>query len=620
MNRNKTLMWGILIFLATLQAESFGSQTKSENIKRPENDLTAEQTEISKTNESFFKDADFHDSANTKTNQSDKTEKMIKLGNKFYAVAWMNGIKSFFENFFQNEERGEQKHPLMEKRTNIFSKIDVAMRKENSSFLHYPLETNTKAKKTFDLINEERASGLEMEMKMSPAAVGGTPRPMKTAASGATRNTEKAGTVQNSTKNFVKLGVKKIRYKRSRKRRERVKTKTPALVTTGMKKRIEKSEKYDYAFDCDNATIESGKKLFSCFNNMVWLDCNDQPMWMCNQGKSKCGDVTYTGSYIEYTYSTLMTHGVSFDYMASRQGIGRVWTYIEGEPYVLHCPKIKIKLLETETCFNDDIKMATDGKRILYVTRSKFLTKKINKKPCEDDTELEKGKRMATYRQTILLSSELMALWIWHDVSSTYILSKVFGLKSISTILLNEESYLSGYSKGSIITLMHLAWRRLSPYIIFSYGSIKIIWSLIIFGVGLKKRLGFCHSLAFVFNPVKHYNDLNKIILEKKLTKENEVSRSFKAKLNKIGELGLSEVSHFHLSALYENAICTNKKIYEMAERLERAERELEANMANTEKNSSQTTTNTENDSITTVSSEGSVTMDAKNEKVTFTK
>ena len=96
MDRNKTLIWGILIFLATLQAESFGSQTKLENIKRPKNDLTAEQTEISKTNESFFKDADFHDSANTKTKQSDKTEKMIKLGNKFYAVAWTKGIKFFF--------------------------------------------------------------------------------------------------------------------------------------------------------------------------------------------------------------------------------------------------------------------------------------------------------------------------------------------------------------------------------------------------------------------------------------------------------------------------------------------------------------------------------------------
>ena len=375
----------------------------------------------------------------------------------------------------------------------------------------------------------------------------------------------------------------------------------------------------DYAFDCDQGKIESGKKLFACFENMVWMSC-EQPLWLCNHNRLKCEEVVYTGSYVEYLYSTMMTHGVAFDYLAARQQIGRVWFFIDNKPYVLSCPKIKIKMLNSSSCYNDDIKVATDGTKIVYVTRSKFITQKINKKPCDDDDLLERGKKMATYRQTILLSSELMALWIWHDISSSYILSKIFGLKSISTILLNEESYLSGYDRRSIITLMHLAWRRLSPYFLFTYGSIKIIWSLIIFAVGLKKKLSFCHSLSFVFNPIKHYNELQKIILEKKLTKDNEVSRSYRMRLNKIGELGISEVSHFHLSALYENAISINKKMNETTRRLDVAEHDIEQSMRKESRGAAKNEATTlEEDSLTTVSSDGSIELDTKTNTVAVT-
>ena len=375
-------------------------------------------------------------------------------------------------------------------------------------------------------------------------------------------------------------------------------------------------ESNDYAFDCDKGKIESGNKLFACFENMVWMSC-EQPLWLCNHNRLKCGKVVYTGSYVENLYSTMMTHGVAFDYLAARQQIGRVWLFIDDKPYVLSCPRIKIKMLNSSSCYNDDIKVATDGTKIVYVTRSKFITQKINKKPCDDDDLLERGKKMATYRQTILLSSELMALWIWHDISSSYILSKIFGLKSISTILLNEESYLSGYDRKSIITLMHLAWRRLSPYFLFTYGSIKIIWSLIIFAVGLKKKLSFCHSLSFVFNPIKHYNELQKIILEKKLTKDNEVSRSYRMRLNKIGELGISEVSHFHLSALYENAISINRKMNETTRRLDIAEHDIEQSIRKESRgNAKNEATTVEEDSLTTVSSDGSIELDTKTNTV----
>ena len=408
----------------------------------------------------------------------------------------------------------------------------------------------------------------------------------------------------------------KARYNGTSRRKRSIESKAVSRSRTGTSQRNDLMKSDEYAFDCDKGEIESAKRMFSCFNNMVYLKC-EQPLWMCNHNRHKCGDVEYTGSYIEYLYSTMMTHAVAFDYMAARQQVGRVWLHIDDEPYVLSCPKVRIKMLNSSSCYNDDIQVATDGTKVVYVTRSKFLTQKINKKPCDDDDLLDRGKKMATYRQTILLSSELIALWIWHDISSSYILSKIFGLASISTILLNEESYLSGYDNKSIITLMHLTWRRLSPYFLFTYGSIKIIWSLIIFAVGLKKKLSFCHSLSFVFNPIKHYNELQKIILEKKLTKDNEVSRSYRMRLNKCGELGLSEVSHFHLSALYENAISINRRLNETTRRLEIAEHDLEQGMKRKERVEVTNEANVlEDDSLTTVSSEDSIEVDTKNQTV----
>ena len=166
--------------------------------------------------------------------------------------------------------------------------------------------------------------------------------------------------------------------------------------------------------------------------------------------------------------------------------------------------------------------------------------------------------------------------------------------------------------------------------------------SLIIFTVGLKKKLSFCHSLAFVFNPIKHYNELQKIILEKKLTKDNEVSRSYRLRLNKIGELGISEVSHFHLSALYENAISINKKMREINMRLEVTERLVdqspkveeisEASEERSEVSEERSETSMErsevkneakvleDDSITTVSSEDSIHLNTEKQVVIYKK
>ena len=135
--------------------------------------------------------------------------------------------------------------------------------------------------------------------------------------------------------------------------------------------------------------------------------------------------------------------------------------------------------------------------------------------------------------------------------------------------------------------------------------------------MGLKKKLSFCHPLSFVFNPIKHYNELQKIILEKKLTKDNEVSRSYRMRLNKCGELGLSEVSHFHLSALYENAISINRRLNETTRRLEIAEHDLEQGMKRKERVEVTNEANVlEDDSLTTVSSEDSIEVDTKNQTV----
>ena len=352
-------------------------------------------------------------------------------------------------------------------------------------------------------------------------------------------------------------------------------------------------------YDCDNSEIFESSMIEKCIENRdyCYYFIHDQPVEKCGETMQKVPDKTrthkgiyewwkngrwikydrkackvwrITETYLQLLYAEVMNHGLAYDHISNFKGLGLVHLLIDGKFHMMRCEKVNVTYLEKdEKCFSEGVLRArrNDNNQTILVTRAGFITKFANEISCDRDKNTEERARTKLgQRQTILLSSEILALYIFHNIASPLVFSRLFGLKTVTELLLKQGEWITGYSRRSVITLLHVFWKSLSPWLIFAYTTIKIGWGFVIFTIGLKFKLG-TQTLTFLLTPIKQAMELRKLLIERNLASSQMISRDY---LNRTGQrLGIANITHAHLSSLYENACMANARIELLERRLD---------------------------------------------------
>ena len=352
-------------------------------------------------------------------------------------------------------------------------------------------------------------------------------------------------------------------------------------------------------YDCDNSEIFESSMIEKCIEDRdyCYYFIHDQPVEKCGETMQKVPDQTrthkgiyewwkngkwvkydrkackiwrITETYLQMLYAEVMNYGLAYDHISNFKGLGLVHLLIDGKFHMMRCEKVNVTYLEKdEKCFSEGVLRAkrNDNNQTILVTRAGFITKFANEISCDRDKKTEERARTKLgQRQTILLSSEILALYIFHNIASPLVFSRLFGLKTVTELLLKQGEWITGYSRRSVITLLHVFWRSLSPWLIFAYTTIKIGWGFVIFTIGLKFKLG-AQTLTFLLTPIKQAMELRKLLIERNLASSQMISRDY---LNRTGQrLGIANITHAHLSSLYENACMANSRIELLERRLD---------------------------------------------------
>ena len=159
------------------------------------------------------------------------------------------------------------------------------------------------------------------------------------------------------------------------------------------------------------------------------------------------------------------------------------------------------------------------------------------------------------------MSSEIMARFLFHQMESKILLSKLFGIQQIKQLILMESSALTGFPMDSYMSLCHLFWRTYSPILIGLYTLFRMIWAIIIALLGLRAKLPALKNLSFIIAPLKLLVDLEKYKKEKQMATEFELQVPLAT-----DQLSLTNLSVFHMKNLYYHSLTSNHKISKLEE------------------------------------------------------
>ena len=350
---------------------------------------------------------------------------------------------------------------------------------------------------------------------------------------------------------------------------------------------------HTYVFACQNGKVSRTSLIKSCMTK-----------YRARKGIG-CDIVNKAGWSI--MYHEMLNYGASFDMNGAIDGNPRMLVSVNGEDYMLTCPPVIAKIVPSTKCYSDGaLPIIINGKKA-FKFRSGLLSKEAHEIPCYHNQTIESAvKRAAEFRLKTLISNELMSSFLFYELDKPFILSRIFDIKHIASIVLLEESFFSGAAADSYVTLFHVLWRKLSPYFFGGYAIFKIGWSVFMFVLAKAMKLNLTHAASFFVPQIKNILDLKKFVLEKRLSNNNTICKEYRKAQNRKKDAGVADITIEHLTSLYAHASEQSKRIAE----LERQVMELQGN-------SSASLTNV-SESSTTDDSSGTITV--KRESVIFNK
>ena len=334
------------------------------------------------------------------------------------------------------------------------------------------------------------------------------------------------------------------------------------LETRDKSKRRYKRYDMVMAQDCINKTVTRADIMKTCYMNLTLgaHACLPSQKELRETFIKGCSDILL--HRVEHMYVQTMEQGSSFDYYAASLGFPRMWAYHGGTIYRIDCDTIQVQLVRDSKCYSDQARPVRHGKRLLYLARNGYISKTSISIPCVTDNTTEQIYGNIQTRKNNMMSAEILSLFLFNQINSKLLMSKIFGLENVKKLILLESAELIGMPVGSWVTLIHLYYRSYSGFFIIAYTIFRTAWCITIFAMGCKRKLPFIKNLSFCFSFLKNQIDLNKWSQEHSLAQETN-AQCLKGTEAKKAVINLSVQ---HLKRLYMATLRNETRINRLEE------------------------------------------------------
>ena len=318
-----------------------------------------------------------------------------------------------------------------------------------------------------------------------------------------------------------------------------------------------------YAYDCDNANVIQSNDIENCFRN------------------SKCtipnNDILYNG---------IIANSWMIDINAYSRQLGIKWIRHKQLTYIMHCPKISVLVMEDSRCLADGVLMVRADNISKYMTQNLFLTETFAEVECyPNETANQTIIRLANYFISVHSTIALMANSILYKFHLPDFMGKIMDVAVAGEIIDWEIAFLYGIEKGTILSALVIIAQKTFPLILTGYHGMTAIVSIVLFIMGLAKKLSLLMACSFCLPLLKKIVDYKKYTHETRKT--NEIQLLELQKTMVIGPERFNSKSE-HLATLYKNSFRINARLDAMDETIKR--------LRQTD------TQNVESDSLTSVS------------------
>ena len=152
-------------------------------------------------------------------------------------------------------------------------------------------------------------------------------------------------------------------------------------------------------------------------------------------------------------------------------------------------------------------------------------------------------------------SLALVANNVFYRFHNPTLINRLFNTRDAGSLIYLEESYLSNVDQNSLTCHMLVTVRRISPYLVSSFTAFKVITSIVLFVLGIIKKLPCLKAMTLCVPMLKKVWDYQKICKEHKKDVELAMLKAHRLSMGRNPETSFSEVSTDHLQVLYETNI-----------------------------------------------------------------
>ena len=284
-------------------------------------------------------------------------------------------------------------------------------------------------------------------------------------------------------------------------------------------------------YDCQSGHIERNKDVTNCLDSKV-----------CKF------------SYISILYYQLKAHGIAVEYFLIKTLAAKFILYND-EIYLLTCPRKSGLIINNGLCYSDGIRPVLVQNRTKFITRNGFITSTYGQVQCKDKTDREAVIHISTFYIALMSSLALVANNVFYRFHNPTLINRLFNTRDAGSLIYLEESYLSNVDQNSLTCHMLVTIRRISPYLVSSFTAFKVITSIVLFVLGIIKKLPCLKAMTLCIPALKKIHDYQKIRKEHQKDVELAMLKAHRLSMGRNPETSFSEVSTDHLQILYQTNI-----------------------------------------------------------------
>ena len=317
-------------------------------------------------------------------------------------------------------------------------------------------------------------------------------------------------------------------------------------------------------YSCLNPRISTTTNLDKCYEALVRQKhyCKNQTHPQCSKTTHMKGCTDKIFDKLSHTYVATLENGVALDTYGAILNSPRIFVKLRNVIYQVQCKIVNVKKVESKICYSDGLVRVKVGMQEMFLSQAGWLSLTAVSVPCfKGPIEAEILQKVQS-RKNILYSQHILSLFLFHSIESKLLLSKLFSLSSVKRLLELESEAVSGSKAGSLLYILFIYYKSYSYILITGFLIFKIIWTLTIAAIGVRKRLPVIKVLASVFGFLKSYTDLTKWTTERELADKMQIKLQQSTQRNNV-----TDFSILHIKSLYDELLKQSKRIQILEER-----------------------------------------------------